>query len=370
MSTLAVLGAGNGGCAAVAELAPAGHEVRLWNRSEAALAPLRAAGGVRYEGALGSGLARIAVLTTDLPEALAGAEAALVCLPAVAHAHLAAELARTGPRLPVVLNPGHTCGALHLERALRSAGAMPPPIAELSTLTYVARKPAPDAVRVTARAGRVRAACLPGGEEALRLARELYPHAMPQPDVLATGLANVNMVLHPPGAILGAAWIEATGGRFRFYSEGTTPGVARVIEALDAERLAVARAFGHELSPLVAEMAAIGTADPDAAAAGDLHGAIARGEANRELMAPDGLGHRYYREDLGFGLVPLEALAGVAGVRVPVTSALLEIGAALTGSNPRAEGLDADALGFDGLGVAELLRRVRPSRTARQVASR
>ena len=151
MSTLAVLGAGNGGCAAVAELALAGHEVRLWNRSEAALAPLRAAGGVRYEGALGSGLARIAVLTTNLPEALAGAEAALVCLPAVAHAHLAAELARARALLPVVLNPGHTCGALHLERALRSAGAVPPPIAELSTLTYVARKPAPDAVRVTAR---------------------------------------------------------------------------------------------------------------------------------------------------------------------------------------------------------------------------
>ena len=70
--------------------------------------------------------------------------------------------------------------------------------------------------------------------------RTLYPAAIPEGDVLATSLANVNLVLHTPGAILSAAWVEATGGDFRFYVDAMTPGVVRVIEALDRERRAVA----------------------------------------------------------------------------------------------------------------------------------
>ena len=81
------------------------------------------------------------------------------------------------------------------------------------------------------------------------------------PDVLACDLANVNMVLHAPGAVLAAAWVEATRGDFTFYVQGMTPGVARVMRALDDERRAVARAFGHDLPSLDAEMQAIGTVE-------------------------------------------------------------------------------------------------------------
>src|ERR1019366_4116556 len=102
------------------------------------------------------------------------------------------------------------------------------------------------------------------------------------------------MVLHVPGAVLGAAWVEATRGDFTFYVQGMTKGVARVMQALDDERGAVARAFGHELPSVVAEMQAIGTAESSIRDAGDLVAAIASGEANRRIKAPDSLEHRYY----------------------------------------------------------------------------
>ena len=70
------------------------------------------------------------------------------------------------------------------------------------------------------------------------------------------------MVLHCPGAVLGAAWVEAKRGDFTFYVEGMTAGVARVMAKLDAERQAVAAAFGHALHSLVEEMQAIGTVPP------------------------------------------------------------------------------------------------------------
>ena len=355
MTTVAVLGAGAGGAAAVAELSLAGHEVRWWNRMDATIAPFRDAGGVRYEGVLGEGFARPTAFAASLGDALAGAEIAMVCLPSLAHEVVANALADAAVTCPVLLNPGHTGGALHVAEVFRARGLVSPRLVELSTLTYVARKPAPDTVRITGAAGRVWAACLPGGEEGLVLTRSLYPAATPARDVIASSLANVNLVLHTPGAVLSAAWVEATGGDFRFYVDAMTPGVVRSIEALDRERLAVAAAFGHELPPLGQEMAAIGTA----VATDDLREAIAGGEANRTIKAPDSLAHRYYAEDFGYGLVPLLELARIGGVETPYAAALVEVASVLRGEDMRTTGLTAERLGIAGLDREALLARVR-----------
>lgn len=357
MTRVAVLGAGAGGAAATAELTSGGHHVRLWNRSPETLEPFRRAGGVRYEGQLGQGLAKPEILTSDLAEALEGADVALACLPAAAHPSLFRVLAAARLSVALVLNPGGVGGALEARAVFHAEGAALPPVAELSTLTYVARKYTPDTVTVTGIAKRVWAATLPGGEDALDLAQELYPPITRAPDVLFTGLANVNLVLHPPGAVLGASWVEATKGDFRFYVEGMTPGVARVMGALDAERQTVGRAFGHDLPSLIDEMAAIGTADPDAAARGELAGAIQGGGANAEIRAPHSLDHRYYREDFAFGLLPFCELARLAGVEVPVATGLLRLGMALLGTEPEDEGRSAGRMGLTGR--SELLEIVR-----------
>ena len=359
MTAVCLIGAGAGGAAAAVELTLAGHEVRWWNLRAATIEPFRNAGGVHYEGVLGAGFATPSAIAFDLAPALDGAELALVCLPSIAHEPVVRALADAGVSCPLVLNPGHTGGALHAAEILRTLGISPPPLVELSTLTYVARKPAPDTVRITWAAARVHGACLPGGDAALALLRTLYPSVTPARDVLATSLANVNLVLHPPGAVLGAAWVEASGGDYRFYVDGMTPGVVRVLEALDRERLAVAASFGHGLEPLIVEMAAIGTAAGEHAAAGDTRAAISGGEANRTIRAPDSLEHRYYVEDVGFGLVPLLELARVGGVETPVAAALVEIASALLGRDLRAGGLTAERLGIAGLDRGALLEKVR-----------
>jgi opine dehydrogenase len=360
VTAVAVIGAGAGGAAAIVELSLAGHEVHWWNRNPATIAPFLDAGGVRYEGVLGQGFARPAVFATELGSALEAADIAMVCLPSLAHEVAAGALADARVSCPVLLNPGHTGGALHVAALFRARGVDVPALVEFSTLTYVARKPDPASVRITGAAGRVWAACLPGGQAALELARVLYSAATPARDVIASSLANVNLVLHPPGAILSAAWAEATGGEFRFYVDAMTPGVARSIEALDSERRAVAAAFGHELPPLVEEMAAIGTVDDaDAVARRDTRAAVAGGEANRLIKAPDSLDHRYYAEDFGYGLVPLLALAKIGRVDAPYAAALVEVASVLRGEDLRATGLTAERLGMAGLDRDGLLTLVR-----------
>jgi opine dehydrogenase len=212
---------------------------------------------------------------------------------------------------------------------------------------------APGLVVTTGRARSVRAAAMPGGRRALELATSLYDCARRADNVLVTSLANVNMVLHPPGAVLGAAWVEATGGDFTFYVEGLTGGVARVMQSLDWERRAVARSFGIELPSLFEEMQAIGTIEPTVGAEVDLAAAIRTGTANRLIKAPAGFAHRYYQEDLWYGLSPFLVLARIAGVEAVCARALNDLGTMVAGEPARGErtatemgiaGFDRDAL--------------------------
>jgi opine dehydrogenase len=358
MSSVAVLGAGAGGLSAVVELSRAGHDVRLWNRNPATLRPHVDAGGIRYEGVLGGGMVELPLMTTDLGEALLDAEVAVVCLPALAHQQVFDDLAAADAHVPVVLNPGHTGGALHLRACFIRAQAAPPPVAELSTLTYVARTAPDGRVHTSGRADAVRGACLPGGAAALDWAMRLFPRVFAAPDVMATSLSNINLVLHPPGAVLSAAWVEATGGDFRFYVDAMTPAVVRVLVSLDDERRELARAFGHELPSLADEMAAVGTVDREAAARGDLMAAIRGGAANQAIRAPSSLEHRYYREDLPYALLPFTVLADIAGVSVVTASALLAVGCSAAGLDP-SRGLDRVGLGLIGRDLDGVLALVR-----------
>ena len=358
MRKVAVVGGGAGGAAAVAELVAAGHAVSFWARSPETLAAFQEQGGVAYEGVLGTGLARPNLITSDLAAATDAADVILVCLPTLAHGDVARSLAGAGAKAPVVLNPGHTGGALEFRQTFHALGVEPPAIAELSTLTYVARKHTPGRVTITGTAKCVRLAALPDGAAAIEAAQALFRSAKVMPDVLACDLANVNMVLHVPGALLAAAWVEATRGDFTFYVQGMTPGVARVMRALDDERRAVARAFGHDLPSLVAEMQAIGTVEASVRDVDDLAAAIASGEANRRIKAPDSLKHRYYREDFGHGLLPFTVLAAIAEVEVPIAQSCLRIAQTLLDVDLTEHGRTAERMGIaklDRNGLLELV---------------
>ena len=354
-----VIGAGAGGMSAVAELAQAGHDVSLWNRSPDTLAPIQAGGGVGYEGVLGSGRVAPRVVTADIKEAMADCDIAVVTLPTFSHAIVAQALAQAGwgSERPVLLNPGHTGGALEFAHAY-SAEDKVPPLAEFNTLTYVARKYQPDVVTVTGRARKVRAAALPGGEAALEASCELFPGAEKVQDVLYADLCNLNMVLHAPGAILASAWVEARAGDFTFYVDGMTPGVVRVMRELDDERRRVGKAFGHDLLSVVDEMKRVGTVD-EKADSNDFVACISGGEANKKIKGPNSLSHRYYREDFGHGLVPFLALAKIADVEAPIASSLLQLGNMVCGVDFAEGGRTAKTMGIEGLSKDELLRKVR-----------
>ncbi|MDR7482432.1 MAG: NAD/NADP octopine/nopaline dehydrogenase family protein [Armatimonadota bacterium] len=358
---VAVLGAGNGGVAAAADLGLRGFRVALCNRSPERLAPFQRLGAVEMTGALGDATVPVARITTEVAEAVRGADMVMVTAPAPGHAYYAAALADClQPEQLIVLNASNTGSALNVARLLAQRRAPRAPIAELNTLTYICRMASPTRVNITGPARAVRVGILPvaAREDAYRRLARYYPQTQLVPTVLATSLTNLNAVLHPPGTVMNAGWIEHTAGQFFYYYEGTTPAVARAIEALDRERRAVAAAYGIDAPTFLDTFYQAGYTSRRAWQAGSVFEALRDSVPNRYIRGPASLEGRYMEEDIGYGLVPLLAFAQAAGAPVPTVEAFIQLASVATGVDYRRVGLTAERLGIAGAGRAEVERLV------------
>jgi opine dehydrogenase len=198
--------------------------------------------------------------------------------------------------------------------------------------------------------------------ELLDVFRPAFESLFPASSVLETSLSNLNAVMHPGAVLLNAARIEESHG-FRFYSEGTTPAIGRVIAATDSERVAIGAALGLELEPFLDIFHREGYATDEAWQSRDTYRIVKESPPNRLIEAPNSLAHRYVTEDIGYGLVPMAALAAVAGVKAKTMDGLVHLTSVATGTDLATEGLSAARLGIEGLD-AEGLRQYALSATA------
>lgn len=360
---IAVLGAGNGGCAAAADLGTRGYRIRLYNRSAERIEPIAREGGLHLTGAVGEGFVPLDLVTTDLVAAVRGAELVMLVVPISTHPFFAAELSRLlAPDQVLYLNPGHMGGGLFFAHELhRLAGRTDVRICETSTLTYGCRMKDPTTVNVMARMTNLPFAAFPGRNQAelFEVVSELYPDVVEASNVLETGFLDINAVEHPPQIICNAGWLEHTKGDYLFYFEGTTPSVGRVIDTLDRERIAVARAAGVPTKPFVEVFHEMGYTSAHAVEAGGAYAALQESEPNRWIKGPASLDHRYLHEDVGWGLVPWSEMGRAYGVPTPTMDALIVLGGALNGRDYRAEGLTLERLGLAGIAQADLERYLR-----------
>lgn len=351
--SIAVIGAGNGGCTAAADLANRGYEVRLYSRSPERLRPIDEQGGIELTGVLGDTLARISVLTDDITEAVNGAELIMIVVPGPGHEFYARRLAPVlRDHQIIMLNPGQCGGALHFHQVLRKSGFTGNiRICETNSLTYGCRLIGPAKVSVYLSAERLLFAAFPGNltSQLLSFIKPLYPALVPARDVLETGLLYLNGILHPPGMVLNAGWIEGTRGGFKYYYEGTTPSVARVIEAVDSERLEIMKAVGLRPTTFMDIFYGAGYTTDEAALTGSVYRAFQASEPNKARQAPSDLNHRYMHEDVGHGIVPMSEIAKIVGKSAPVMNAVISLASTIMGVDYYAQGLSLDKMGLAGL---------------------
>jgi len=354
--SISVLGAGHGGQGLAAFLALRGYRVRLYNRSEHRIRPLMAKGGIEVEGII-SGFAQLEACSTDMGVVVPGAEVVFVGVPASAHRDMARLCARyLEPRQLVVLVPGRTGGALEFSRIVEDEVGWRPLVAETQTFPFVSRVVASGRVRLSAVKEELPVAAFPAvqNRRVIGMLSGLLPGVREAEDVLETGLSNIGAIFHPAPLILNTGRAESTGGGYNHYLEGVSPSVARFMEKLDAERLAVGRALGKEL------LSAAGWLRRVYGSCGqNLYECLQSTTGYRGLGAPSSLDHRYIWEDVPTGLVPIAELGELVGVPTPVICTTIDMACHLTGCNFWQEGRNAQALGIAGLSAEELLLLVK-----------
>ena len=357
--SVAILGAGHGGCAAAADLTRRGYAVRLQARKAERLKPLRERGGIETRGVL-QGFVSIATMTTDVAEAVESSDLIMLVVPSVAHEHYAQALAPLlTPDRPVFLNPGHTGGGLHFVRELRQAGYRKPvKTCETISLTYICRMEGPATVGIYTYTKQLGFAAFPGkhSAELHALLRPLYPETVLRSSVLETALSNMNAVFHPPGMLMNAGWIESTHGDFLFYNQGITEAVGRVVSAVDTERMTIAEALGVPAISFLEAFYQAGLTTKAAVESGSVARACRESGPNKTIKSPSSLDHRYVHEDVGYGLVPMAALGRLAGVPTPTIDAIVHLTSQAVGIDYSRTGLTLAKMGLVGKGPAELMQ--------------
>jgi opine dehydrogenase len=329
---VAVLGAGHGGRAAAGEFGLRGHDVTLFDIPDFAggLAGIRSAGTITLLGQIvGAAPVRVEL---DLPRAIEGAEAIVVVVPTNHHRAFAAMLAPLlADGMNVVLMPG-SLGSLDFVHALRErAVTADVTVSEIAALPYAARISGPAEVTVHGRRGIVSVGVFPAerSDQVAAVVDDLYPGIDVMPNVLAAGLSNPNPTLHCLGVLLSASRIEYSHGEFYYYEEGMTPHVCQAIEAIDAERLAIAREFGLELLSLKDTYPAMGYGPT-----GDTFWSVIRGvRALNGIKGPSQIDSRYLTEDVPVGLTIYSQIGRQIGLEPVLMESVISLTRALLGTD-------------------------------------
>ena len=353
---IAVLGGGHGCYAAAADLAEAGHEVRLWRRDAAALAPVVEAGAIVLIDAHGRREVAIAMATADIGAALAGAELIVVPSPAIAQADIARAMAphlqrRTGG----VPAAGHVRQLRHGAASCARAGSRAEVAwAETGTLPYLARKlgaargagddpgGAPADRRLSGAAGRRGA----GGDRA-RLSVGAWLRRCP------VGRADERRAGHPSAADgderRAAAALRALGHPRRRHAAGGArrhrPARPRADRGARGARL---RARRTTRSPTTTTTTAGCTATRTSSSS-----TRATGASTSTCTT-----HRYVTEDTELGLAFLASVARWCGVDAPIAHGLLAVTGGFLGRDLRRGPRTLEALGLAGLDRAGLQQRL------------
>jgi len=350
---LAVLGAGAIGPASAVLAISRGHQAVLWSPSGAGIAGLT--GAITAEGLIAGDFPLVA--TISLEEAFRGADAALLAVPAYAFDSVLPRIAEAlPPHLPLLIAPAASLAPLVLDALLARRGADPrrAPIGAMATTPGGARRLGPARVKVAMLRSAVEMAAVPAAAAPAMaaLASDLFGLDCPlSPDALHVALLNLNPIAHAVLALTNVTRMER-GEDWPQYAM-MTPAACRMMEAMGAERDALAAAFGHRLESLATFLQRANRLP--LAPLAEIAAAIA--ERRPDVLGPKTMESRYVTEDVPFGLAFYQAIAATAGVKMPVTDAVVTALEALWGRDLRRNTLldaidmtDLPALLRDGVG--------------------
>lgn len=345
---IAMLGAGNAGCAVAADLTLKGHEVTLIKTSHALHDDnfnylLEHEGEMTLDEFGEIKTAHIAHLTRDVSE-LQGHEVVIIYIMTNYHEQL---IERISPYLQdgqiLLINPGYLSTAYVLKHCPDKNLI----IAEAESSFIDGRIMTPGHFRVGFRNVRNPIGIYPAHrkEEAIRKLDQLDERFVYLNSVVEAALHNPNLVVHTVGSIMSIPRIEKAKEDFCLYHDAYTreqEATWRIVEAMDSEKMDVLEHLGLPRLSYVEACKYRNSLD-DTEDAKEVFWEYA--EMPTRAKGPTSVESRYIAEDVPQGLVMLEALGQALKVSTPIVSGLISIASAALGRDLRAEGRTPETLG-------------------------
>lgn len=361
---ITVVGAGKGGPSMVSHLMSMGFDVKLYELPAFAhkLKPFLRRGGIRCGGEV-KGFFR-PVMTMDAKEAVAGADVVMVAAMAMGHDAIVRNLL---PHMKdgslMAFNTGYYAGLRFCPRFRRLKRHVM--LAETDILPYLCLRTGPHSVRIDGIKKELGVASIPAADtpKAVKLLNKTkLLRFFARRHCLEVSLASMNLLFHAPIVLFNMAASENTKGNYVFYRDGVSPGIGKIIHAMDAERIAVGRKLGVKLLDCVKLMKILYA---KYSIKGDRIDQILRSNlayAKDVFPMPSIREFAVFHQDLAYGLPPIIELGKLLKVPTPTFRMIVHAANLACGTDYMKEGLDLRRLGIAGMTRARLLRYLKTGR--------
>lgn len=342
MVKVTVLGAGNAGFTLAFHLAHMGHQVALFEHPDfkQAIEPVQKADNVivavEEEGgfkAVVHGSAKMELVTSDIQAAVQFGDVVIIIVPAFGQVPIF-EMAL--PHLKdgqiFISMPGNFA-SLAYAKTMAAKGVTDKKLffVDTDSIPYACRKLTENKTFMSGIKKQLNTGVYPAEatEKVLDICQPLFSLKLIRlKNVIEAGFCNMNMIVHPPPVIFNAGWIEATKGNFSFYTDGCSPAVCKVMDAIDNERMEIAAALGLKTENFMTiDKGWYGDTGKD-----NTYEHIHFGAFHGFFPGPPNLANRYIAEDMCFILVPIvRLLAGRYNIPTPMCDAMFLMCETLTG---------------------------------------
>ena len=190
-------------------------------------------------------------------------------------------------------------------------------------------------------------------EEAINVLKDVFPQFEMAKNVIQTNLENINLMVHPPIALLNIGWFDRCdekGEKIGFYETGNTVHTGLLMELLDEERREICKAFDVRALPIDDFVKQLYGSKGD-----NMYQVIQNCEPyqNWEKIPANSWIHMC-QVDVPQAIVPAAQLADIASVQVPLTKSIIALTGGLLKTDFWNSGLTLKKLGLGNLTLDEI----------------
>lgn len=351
---VAILGGGNGGITAAADLSNKGFEVSLFQSDKFCrnLDVIKEKGEILLQTLESESTEKVHLVTDDIKEAILGAQIIMLAIPGMAVEYFAEMLAPVVSEDQIIyINSAAAMGCIRFVNKAKEMGIEKKfKICESNSLTYGTRAFADEArVELSLRVKKLFLGSYPASDidEIMESLSQLYDCFVPAKNIWHVNLENGNPEVHPGPALLNAGRIDYSNGEFWLYKEGITEHTINVLQAVEKERVALGRALGFEVEGARESRINRGYLEEDKNKT--LQELFNTSEVFGQIKGPTSVTNRYITEDISTGLVLWSSLGKILKVPTPNIDAIIVLGGTLLQTDFYKIGLTVEKLGIKGV---------------------